>query len=86
MDLFNIPLLKTRGIISDHCVSVQFAAELTGYNLQYLRRLLRDGKLEGTKIGQIWLIDLASLQTYFSYALGSNDLRCGPKGAWQLPF
>jgi hypothetical protein len=32
---------------------IQAAAELTGYNIQYLRRLLRYGKLEGIKIGQI---------------------------------
>jgi hypothetical protein len=48
--------------------------------------LLRAGKLGGVKVGQVWLIDLASLQTYFSCALSSNDLRCGPKGSFQPPF
>jgi len=37
---------------------VQAAAEATGYNIQYLRRLLRSGKLEGIKIGQMLLIDI----------------------------
>ncbi len=72
-------------VIINH-ISVQAATEISGYNTQYLRRLLRAGKLDGIKVGQVWLIDLASLQTYFSCALSSNDLRCGPKGAWQPPF
>jgi hypothetical protein len=72
-------------VIVNH-ISVQAATEISGYNAQYLRRLLRDRKLEGIKVGQVWLIDLASLQTYFSSALSSNDLRYGPKGAWQPPF
>jgi len=67
-------------------VSVESATEITGYNIQYLRRLLRAGKLDGVKVGQVWLIDLDSLQIYFSNAIISNDLRCGPKGAWYPPF
>ncbi len=72
-------------VIINH-ISVQTAIEISGYNIQYLRRLLRTGKLVGIKIGQVWLIDLASLQNYFSFALNSDDLRCGPKGTWQSPF
>lgn len=78
-------ILSTEQIIVNH-ISVQSATEISGYNAQYLRRLLRAGKLEGVKVGQVWLIDLASLQTYFSNAISSNDLRCGPKGAWQPLF
>ncbi len=72
--------LSTEQVIANH-ISVQAAAEISGYDSQYLRRLLRTGKLDGVKVGQVWLIDLASLQTYFSCALNSNDLRCGPKRA-----
>ena len=78
-------IFSTEQIIVNH-ISVQAATEISGYNTQYLRRLLRAGKLDGVKVGQVWLIDLASLQTYFSCAISSNDLRCGPKGAWQPPF
>ena len=77
--------LSTEQAIVNH-VSVESATEISGYNVQYLRRLLRAGKLDGVKVGQVWLIDLTSLQTYFSNAISSNDLRCGPKGAWQAPF
>ena len=47
------PLENSTGILVEKHISVQAAAELTGYNIQYLRRLLRYGKLEGIKIGQI---------------------------------
>jgi hypothetical protein len=77
--------LSTEQVIVNH-VSVEAVTEISGYNAQYLRRLLRAGKLDGIKVGQVWLIDLASLQTYFSYSLSSNDVRCGPKGVWQPPF
>jgi hypothetical protein len=40
------------GILINHHVPVQAAAEFTGYNIQYLRRMLRSGALEGFKIGQ----------------------------------
>ena len=80
--LFQFP---TQQIIDNH-ITVQEAAEITGYNVQYLRRLLRAGKPEAIKIGQIWLINLASLQAYFSRAISSNDMRCGPKKPWQPPF
>jgi hypothetical protein len=47
-----------RGILINQHIMVQAAAEATGYNIQYLRRLLRSGKLEGIKIGQMLLIDI----------------------------
>ena len=74
--------LSTEQAIVNH-VSVEVATEISGYNAQYLRRLLRVEKLDGIKVGQVWLINLASLQNYFSCALSTSDLRCGPKGAWQ---
>ena len=77
--------LSTEQAIVNH-VSVESATEISGYNAQYLRRLLRARKLDGVNVGQVWLIDLASLQTYFSCAISSNDLRFGPKGAWKPPF
>lgn len=78
-------ILSTEQVIVNH-ISVQVATEITGYNAQYLRRLLRAGKLDGVKVGQVWLVNLDSLQEYFGRALRSDDLRYGPKGAWQPPF
>ena len=39
-------------VVTNH-LSVQVAAEISGYSLQYLRRLLRNGKLAGLKLGQV---------------------------------
>jgi len=73
------PLENSTGIPVEKYFSVQAAAELTGYNIQYLRRLLRSGKLEGIKIGQLWLIEMQSLETYLQHVETTSDRRCGPK-------
>ena len=88
MSVFNtqvVPQISIASVIDNH-ITIQMAAGISGYNAQYLRRLLRTGKLDGVKVGQVWLVDLDSLQEYFGHALGSNDLRYGPKGPWQAPF
>ena len=67
------------GILINQHVTVQAAADVTGYNIQYLRRMLRSGVLEGVKIGQIWLIDMQSLETYLHHVESTSDRRCGPR-------
>ena len=58
-------------------MSVQMAAEYSGYSLQYLRRLLRSGRVEGVKIGQLWLIDKGALEAYLQLAQDAYDQRFG---------
>jgi len=56
---FNSPSIfqqSNTGILISQHITVQAAAEVTGYNIQYLRRILRSGALKGVKIGQMWLI------------------------------
>lgn len=79
MFLFNTNAQVARGILIENHISIQAATAMTGYNSQYLRRLLRSGKLSGCKIGQVWLIKLASLEAYFQEQESSYDRRCGPK-------
>ena len=55
------------------------AAEFSDCNVQYLRRLLRNGRLEGIKIGQVRLIDLTSLETYARNGRMVRDRRHGPR-------
>ena len=64
--------------ITNH-LPVSSAAELTGYSEQYLRRMLREGKIIGIKIGQVWLIDMACLQAYIDHATDASDRRFGPQ-------
>jgi excisionase family DNA binding protein len=65
-------------VVNNH-ISVKAAAEFSGYSLQYLRRLLRSGKLEGVKIGQVWLIDKDTFEAYLKKANQSTDRRFGPQ-------
>jgi excisionase family DNA binding protein len=76
------PRLDSPGFVLDKHVSVKAAAELSGYSIQYLRRLLRSERLEGIKIGQVWLISLTSLETYLRDGLMIKDRRHGPRGHW----
>ena len=68
----------TSQVIDNH-ITVKTASEITGYNIQYLRRLLRSGRLGGIKIGQIWLIEMESLETYLQHVESTIDRRCGLK-------
>ena len=65
--------------VLNNCISVQVAARYSGYNLKYLRRLLRNSKLEGIKIGQLWLINKCALDTYIEQAQDATDQRFGPR-------
>jgi excisionase family DNA binding protein len=66
-------------VVLNNLISVKAAAESSGYSLQYMRRLLRTGKLAGLKLGQIWLIQMDSFETYLANAESSKDHRFGPK-------
>jgi hypothetical protein len=50
MDAPSIPF-----VVTNH-ITVQAAPKYSAYSLQYIRRLLRCGKLVGLKIGQVWPI------------------------------
>jgi excisionase family DNA binding protein len=67
------------GIFINGHVTVKAAADVTGYNIQYLRRMLRSGVLRGIKIGQLWLIEMRSLETYLQHVESTSDRRCGPR-------
>ena len=64
-------------VVTNH-ISVKTAADFSGYSLQYLRRLLRSGKLAGLKIGQVWLIDKSAFEAYLDRAVQATDRRFNP--------
>jgi excisionase family DNA binding protein len=45
-------------------ITTKEAAELTGYHAVHIRRLLREGTIEGRKFGRDWMIDRESPQEY----------------------
>ena len=65
--------------VFNNYISVQAAAFHSGYNVQYLRRLLRDGRLSGMKLGQAWLIDKGTFESYLENVKHTQDMRFGPK-------
>lgn len=60
-------------------IPVKTACKLSGYNQQYLRRLLRQEKLVGIKVGQVWLIEALSLENHMSLPKQERDRRYGPR-------
>jgi hypothetical protein len=65
-------------LINNH-TSVKDASTHSGYSMQYIRRLLRLDSIAGLKIGQVWLVEIDSLNAYLTHALNSKDQRFSPK-------
>jgi len=63
-DVLVCALVDSPGFVLEEHISVKAAAEFSGYNIQYLRRLLRAGRLEGMKIGQVRLNSMLSREVY----------------------
>jgi hypothetical protein len=69
----------TKLIVFNNCITVKDAAFHSRYNIQYLRRMLRSGARSGVRIGQMWLIEMSTLETYLNRVENSSDRRCGPR-------
>ena len=60
-------------------ITTQAAAEFSGYHVNYLRWLIRDGRIRGRKISFLWFVHRQSLLDYIAQAQSSEDKRRGPK-------
>jgi len=45
-------------------ITTKEAADLTGYNLEYIRRMIRRGVIAAEKKGRDWWVDRASIEAY----------------------
>jgi len=63
----------------DEWLTIQQASELSGYHAEYLRIIVRAGKLNAHKFGSVWAISRKSLLSYLKAAEKSDDRRHGPK-------
>jgi excisionase family DNA binding protein len=54
-------------------ITTEEAARVTGYDVQHIRRLLREKNVEGKKWGRVWMVNQKSLLDYLT------DLGRGPK-------
>lgn len=59
-------------------VSVSEAARMSGYDADYIRKLIRAGKVKARKVITVWQVDRASLSTYLKAAEKTGQKR-GPK-------
>jgi excisionase family DNA binding protein len=66
--------------MTEDWLTVNEAAELSGYHENYIRRIVRAGKLEARKFGPVWQVYRDSLLAYLEAAEESQDGRWGPKG------
>ena len=55
-------------------VTLAEASARTGYTVQHLRRLLRQGKISGRRFGRTWVTTLEAVEAY-----RSTDPKPGPK-------
>jgi len=60
-------------------MSTEEAARKLGFHIDHVRRLLREGDLEGIKVGITWLVSRKSVDTYIrqTEGLGKFDPRRG---------
>jgi excisionase family DNA binding protein len=64
--------------------SVKEASRASGYSEQYLRRLIRQGKIKGVvKVGPAYLIPVESLDAYIEEMQATDDARTGPRSEKQ---
>ena len=59
-------------------ITTKEAAELSGYHMKHIRRLILAGKVKGRKVSIVWLVDRASLLSYVRKAEKLGAKR-GPK-------
>lgn len=65
--------------MAEEWLTTEQAAELSGYHVIHLRRLVRAGKITGRKFGPVWQVNKQSLLDYNEEAAESRDKRRGPK-------
>jgi len=60
-------------------ITVKIASQWSGYNEQYIRRLLRNGFLKTKRIIHILLIEKTGFEKYLLETKKSSDKRFGPQ-------
>ena len=59
--------------------TVKEVAEWSGYHPDYLRVLIREGKIKAEKKGSAWWVSRQSVMKYLDTAKEKDDGRWGPK-------
>jgi excisionase family DNA binding protein len=64
--------------MTDELITTAEAADISGYHPEYIRSLLKEGRIEGNKFGPIWQVRKTSLTEYLEKMDGKGSRR-GPK-------
>ena len=64
--------------MAEEWITTAEAADLSGYHPNHIRRLLKQGSVDGRKWGQAWQVNRASLFTYLDRIRKIGKKR-GPK-------
>jgi hypothetical protein len=59
-------------------IPVSDAAAESGYNVEYIRSLMRRGRVTGKKIVTVWMVNRKSWQAYLA-SIGKRGNKRGPK-------
>jgi excisionase family DNA binding protein len=65
--------------MAEKWITVKEASDLSGYNAQYIRRLVRKKKIKSEKWVRDWMLSRSSLMEYMHDAKKSIDSRKGPR-------
>jgi len=58
--------------MSNEWITTREAAEIANTSQDYIRILVRDGKVNAKKFGSTWMVDSKSLQQYFNKSWKNN--------------
>ena len=64
----------------DKWMTTEEAAKYSGYDVEHVRRLARQGKIGAVKRGRDWWIEVEVFMAYLESMIDSEDKRAGPKG------
>lgn len=64
--------------MAEDWLTTEQAAELSGYHTNYIRRLIREGRVKARKFGPVWQVHRESLLAYVHMAEKLGEKR-GPK-------
>ena len=65
-------------------IDVKLASQQSGYTADYLRQLMRQGRIKGDKRGTMWWINRDSLQEYLATIEALGSKKHDPRGAPEL--
>ena len=65
-------------------IDVGSASKVSGYSADYLRTLMRQGRIKGDKRGTMWWINRDSLQEYLETIEALGPRKHDPRGVLEL--